>query len=87
MPDDLERQFNKSSFSAKDACAKLGISYRKLLHFEKYGIVHPARYRHKSRIYRKYSELDISRANFINILISKNRLALAQAKRKLEHIC
>ena len=83
---DSEEFIGRDFYSAQKASETIGISSRKLVHWEKLGIVRPWRYKNGARIFRKYTELDISRATFVHLLVIKCFYSLQDAIRKLQDL-
>jgi len=73
-------------YSPHQAAETIGISISKLQRWEKFGIVRPCRHKSGNRTFRQYSELDISRATLVHLLMSKCFYSLEDALKKLKEL-
>lgn len=78
----VNRKDNK--LGAVEAVKRIGISYERLLYWERAGIVNPEYIQCGIRKFRRFSQRDIERALQIKILVDKEKYTLAGAVTKLE---
>ncbi len=75
---------NDGRFGTVEVVIKIGISFERLRYWEQAGIVKPIYVQCGTRKYRRYSQEDIKRAQFVRMLVDDEKYSLEGAVRKLK---